>query len=333
MPLPTTSFVFAKILRRGQPERWDNHLYAFDKLTGEEHLISVLDDNGMTGTWLQGLAISPDRRWIAFAADNFRLDDADRTVGIQTMGSIWLVSVDGKQFKRLTPPFALDAACFSEKRCREEFQSSLRDPTFAPDGGTIYYEHATTRPETKGDYSYNWRLAQIPTGGGTPTFLREPPGCSNPVAPSVSPSGHSLVALQDCPEGLGLYEWNLNPISLGRQLYRGRMGDVPAVWSSDGTKAFFGVVDEAATNNGATTKYGLYAWDACEEQGRIVFSAPGGAEPSSPALSPDDGTLVVEMRDYPPAASGSAFDIFALDVKSATLTKLTHDGNSTRPRW
>lgn len=330
--LPANSFVFSKVIRRASPAGWYSHLYAFDMLSRQERLISTLDDDGVTGASLTGIAVSPDRRWIAFTAENFRREGAEKELMSDAVASLWLISVDGVQFRRLAPPLALDETCVVDDTCRKGFSSKMYHPTFHPDGAMVYYSHNTIRPLATGDFAYSWRLARVPISGGPPSFLTEPAGCSNPAAPSIHPSGRSLVAVQSCGDGLGLYERNLDPVSLRDALFRGRLGSVPAAWTRDGTTAFFGVVVEPSGPLDFMIRYGLFAWDTCEREGRVVFTAPDGAEVSSPSVSPDSKTVVVEMRNYPPS-SDWAFDLYSLDPASTTLTRLTHDGNSRSPRW
>ena len=243
-PLPTTTFVFVKNVKRGMPVTWRHHLYAFDMSTRQERLLSSLDDDGVNGTGVTGLALSPDRRWIAFSSDHFRSENADPLT--RSGGSVWLVSVDGRIFRRLTPAFEPDPACAAQAVCRELFQSQPRNPTFSPKGSTVFYDHSYLRWDASGQVTHDDWLAHVPTtGGGEPVRLRAPSGCDSASAPSIHPGGRFLVAVQSCTAGLGLYELNLSPISLGRQLYRGRLNSLPAAWTSDGNQAFFSVVDES----------------------------------------------------------------------------------------
>ena len=104
-PLPHSTFVFFRY-SLGPTNAWTYQLWALDAVSKSERLISRLDDALVPGELLvgHGLALSPDRRWVAFAAF-FRPSDhpADRSLGRYTK-MVWKVSVDGKQYVRISPP-------------------------------------------------------------------------------------------------------------------------------------------------------------------------------------------------------------------------------------
>lgn len=145
--LPTTAFVFVRTVREDV-----DHIVAFDTATGEETLITELDDDGNSGTDVDGLAVSPDRKWIAFTAI-FRptQEDADTNLPAQIL---WVVSVDGQIFRRLsatiqnphTQTCSTDFDCQTttghcnsfRNRCEpRNFSMDVRDPAWSADGQNV----------------------------------------------------------------------------------------------------------------------------------------------------------------------------------------------------
>src|SRR4029453_16253770 len=72
-PLGGSTIVFEKFYRHDS-QHWASHLYRFDLDTGEKRLITKLDDDLGRGDLVEGLSVSADRRWIAFASDSFRIN-------------------------------------------------------------------------------------------------------------------------------------------------------------------------------------------------------------------------------------------------------------------
>jgi hypothetical protein len=55
---------------------WISHLYTYDLANRTERLLSKLEREGR-GTDLKGLAVSPDRKWIAFTEWDLRPSQVD----------------------------------------------------------------------------------------------------------------------------------------------------------------------------------------------------------------------------------------------------------------
>lgn len=199
-PLPADEVVFEKLIKRGGTEApLVSHLYSYNLSTRQERLISQLDDNVGRGSRIKGMAVSPDRKAIAFASSSFRPSQADLSAGFPT-GAIWAVSVDGKQFVRFTPPFTTgngsgemcansstcpgDEICMSG-RCRlRGFHTAVNAPAWSADGKTLFFQVLT-----------EW-IAERPTGpiaaGGQKVRVSvggKPPVQAAPLLPGERPSG------------------------------------------------------------------------------------------------------------------------------------------------
>ena len=118
--------------------------------------MSNLDDDGTKPTIdPDQYSVSPDRRWIAFGSTEFRHSPDDRKLGF-VGGILWAVSVDGKRFKRLTPPITdqLDrtGSCADRSNClngetcdtatrkctRNMLTAGYDHPVWSADGNMIF---------------------------------------------------------------------------------------------------------------------------------------------------------------------------------------------------
>jgi hypothetical protein len=141
--LPASSFVFLKRFRRDQQTFlgrvypiYFTHIYALDLTTKAQTLISSLDDDGKKPYGPEKVALSPDHRWVTFAS-SFRLADEDKRIPGVSTNLVWAVSVDGKQYKRLTPPPPSEEI---EPRLQGRLAIEYSSPRWSSDGASVFLQ-------------------------------------------------------------------------------------------------------------------------------------------------------------------------------------------------
>jgi hypothetical protein len=173
--LKESELVFEHRVARGtRPGDHAAHLYAVDVTTATERLVTNLDDDGQKIGGLFGVAVSPDRRRIAFGSKTFRATADDSKFGFSS-GMIWTVSANGSDFQRLTPPYdsqvrdagpcTRDADCAElytcqETRCvRATFSMAFTAPVFAADSKQVFFREGWSWFDERGG-TVNAILAQ-----------------------------------------------------------------------------------------------------------------------------------------------------------------------------
>ena len=350
-PLNATTFAFEKRVRPGV-----SHLYTLDLATGQPRLLTTLDDVADAGTKVSGLAVSPDRRAVAFTSF-FRPSSADLATGLATE-ILWLVGTDGQTFTRVTAttpdpnttPCTSDAQCttigvcnLSVGRCRpRNFSIHLSNPAFSPDGQTLYLDvgqYWTTGTTLEGGA----RLARVPVGGGAPTQAGGA-ACQIMAHPAPRPngarvSGVQAVCVNASDEGLFDYDTAFNgatrlvlsdPLlaaagSLDVQLARPQ-------WLSDGSGLLFLARAEWQDNSGTTfAARGLFAFDPGTSQVRVVYPPLDVTKDLAAfAVDAQGKWLVLCVHD----ASTSRQDLYKLDLSANPVgapVQLTTDGVSCAP--
>src|SRR4029079_17569074 len=82
------------------------------------------------------MSLSPDRRWIGIAADYFRLSP-DELKPTFIPATIWLISVDGRQYRQVVPPITRNSVL-------TDFDANLSFPRWSPDGTQIHFRQCST---------------------------------------------------------------------------------------------------------------------------------------------------------------------------------------------
>lgn len=348
-PLPKTAFVFNRYVRDTAA-----HLYSYDLATKKTTLISKLDDDGTIGT-NPSIALSPDRRWVAFRA-LFRPDAKDKAEGI-AIPSIWKVSVDGKHFKRLTDtipnPNKLtcenDSQCpkpmtciLSLKRCAPaHFTVGLSTPTWSADGKTVYTSLSQTW--TSGSSIAGGAvLASVPATGGTlKTHYVGSSDCVLTIYPSAHPSENSLAAVHSVGGGCvpGLYRYALPPTSKPTRIFSSATVGVqqgPITWQPDGSAAFFlGDTTWDLNNDGTPETQGWGIVGVRIKDGALsglLGPLATGKSYFSYDISPSGNEMAVCIFD----SKASTYEIYLMDAadpKKVTFKQLTSGGKSCYPSW
>ena len=357
-PLPDSTFVFERrVLVDGS---WISHLYAYDLASRTERLLSKLDHEGRS-TDLKGLAVSPDRKWIAFTEWDFRTNAADSRQSFVD-GIVWVINVAGGEVRRLTVPGLPDlnqngAACTMDSDCSgaticvtgkctyENFISQYLHPTWAPDGQSIFMVHwsswTTVGPTGAPALGGGGVTASVPFSGGPHTSYGLM-GCGGKTPIAFHPDGRrALVGLDVCTDRKveGFHEYTLNPFT-----YKGPLTEAPAIFSWATTEAaawlpdgsgflYLGYNSRKAQGSGFEgRREGLYFWDATRNQHQIWFEAPtDDLDITDFALSRDGKTLIVATRK--PVEGGFLNEFAKFDLVTHQLAPLPLPHAVIRPRW
>jgi Tol biopolymer transport system component len=331
-PLPATTLVFAKRVRSSA-----DYLYAYDTATNTATLISVLDDNGSIGTIVRGIALSPDHKWIAFAAA-FRLSTSDVGASARTSDAIWLVSVDGSTYSRLTPtptftntnttPCSADAACtalgmtcdVTYQQCRYmNFTMTLQNPSWSPSGDTVWFDYQETWWSLGGTEEGGGQMVNVSSTGGKPNIVVGDGSCQIMVGPSLDPTGTKVAAERSLctneANGLVLFDIASKQTSLlvGMTVY-----EAP-VFSHDGSVIAF------VAKSSSTPYEDLYLYSVDTGQTIDLFQGTSDLKTWEIAFSPDNDHFVL----------GVAGDLYLSQASDLTSTpkQLTTDGNNRFPSW
>ncbi len=323
------------------------HLYAYDTASKKETLLSNLDDDGKSGTDHVGhLSISPDRRWIAFAAF-FRPTQADLNIGLATQ-SIWVVSADGKVFKRLTLPMddgakscTTDNECVSGGYCQglaghshcrpRNFNMEVDTPTWTPDGQTVYFNFTETWWTSGGMLAGGAFPHSVPATGGADTFyqLTNDSGlCQTYSDPSVSPDGKSMIVNHAECGGDGVYIHDVPPSGSGTLLVsipsNSRSFDQPAEWLPDSSAALVLLTTTDGTVDDAGAPVDIGAVVATSDAKKVVFDTVGLG---SFALAPDGKRIALCVAD----SSGMRLLLADRTAPHVSPTPLLENG--CHPAW
>jgi hypothetical protein len=351
-PLSPLTFVFERFFRRGE-DAWVSHIYAYDLQSGEQRLITTLDEDVGRGNLISGMSVSPDRRWIVFASRAFRLtlgDAAART------NSIWAVSVDGTRFVRLTPTFppamGSGRSCSTNDQCgREEtcsggrcglsaFQRKLSDPAWSADGMTVYFsmsQSMVAEGELQGGVTIGAvKQMDISLAGDISCQLVGSPGVSPDGSLVLSSTANCLDDFED-----GLYTWD--PALKRPRLVAHSTShfvspllvfmDEPPVWLPENAGALLiPAVGYRSAGGPLNFRYGLAAWNAKTGEVKKFYSPPDDSHQIRGAtVVPVGGTrvrVVAAVESYDPPAT----DLYEFDA-DANKKPLTTSGNNTTPRW
>jgi hypothetical protein len=358
-PLPETTFAFFRDVREGT--KWKaSHLYSIDLNTKAERLITTFPESGGTSApVIAGLAVSPDRRQLAFGSAHFRPTIEDKLRPFQA-GMLWAVSSDGRTFTRLTPTitedYHLGARCgagvgycgYGEScdpdpagghRCvRPNLTVGYGYPAWSPDGKTVFFSQTISwicagfnNPRPCWIGFLRW------VSGGQVTGLAADGACTGQIPSGIGPSGDLLISRTSCENMSGLQERDPTTLMPKRLL----VADSPLPFfkthsprwlPGSSTLIFIAQGDKIrASTPYRNRRSAIYTWT--ESGGVKLLFEPSDevSDPASIAVS-KTGKAVIEMAHQEPP--GESNDLYEFDTATGTLgARLTTSGTSNTPRW
>ena len=301
-------------------------LFAYDTLTREQRLITQLgdEDDGRFGIRDPEIQVSPDRRWIALTADFFRVPE-DEDLGKLLPTNLWLVSVDGRQHRRLTASITRPAGV-------EMADAHVFEPRWSGDGQTLFFAQFFSYHPTLGPISVAVFAKAVPVGGGPVNLLPTGNlGCAQHGGAAPSPSGQTLLVPMDVCNSAslaGIHEYTAQPFSGKRQIAAQVSRPKTPVWFPDGSGALY--VAEGRFQNVGTGSYvgqAVYRWLAASNENVVFFQPASSAEQAKRVtISPNGRSVVLESAREPPGTS-------TLWRASPHRVKLTNTGNNISPAW
>lgn len=301
-------------------------IVAHDLASGNERVVTDLTEDGSSGWEIWGIALSPDRRRIAFAS-LFSPTSEDTATGLATR-AIWTVATDGTRFRRLTPTVPNDAGG------RSSFSHPVGQSEWTADGEWVVYDFGT----------YWWENGQlqgatfpsvVSSEGGAPGFPTTVTDCAviypsrNPVTGEFLFLHSACIPGQDVGNGIFLYPetGTTTPTQLVASAHVDGSIDVSLakpVWFSDGSGFLF--IGRVAATEWASS---LFSYDAESGDVSLLITAPEGTGIESVALSPDATTVVYTLY----TVDTNTRDLRRIDLTAdpVTDTALTTDGISRDP--
>jgi hypothetical protein len=360
-PLPETAFVFQRMVRQG--DKLVSHICTFDLASNSERVISKLDQDIGRGDDIREMAVSPDRRWIAFSSVVFRITNADfKFMYFQDI--LWALSVDGKILRRLTgPPVAAlnqsgiacaadsqcpgDDVCRSGKCVKNNFNIDYTNIVWAPDGKSVFFARGQWWLGGSLGIAGGTVIVAASVSGGeqrsTSGALRE--GCLLNGPHSFHPiTGALLVTHNVCsgstPEGF--YEWGVDPFVRQRLLTRppnlrswGTAGSI--AWLPDG-RGFAFVAKNKEKQQYRDLLYehrhGLYLWESEPmPHYEVVYEPPtDDIDVVDFGLSRSE-VVVAEIRRKKPGVDGTFYELHLWNEDTRQFTQLPIAGLVRTPRW
>jgi hypothetical protein len=330
--LPSTAFVFVKTVRKET-----DHIFAYDTATNTATLISALDDNGTSGTHVYGIAISPDRKWVAFTGI-FRpsLDDAKAL----TPDAVWIVSVDGSTYRRLTAPIPntdttpctvdaqyqpLGEVCnTSLGQCRKAlFSMDLYSPAWAPSGDTVWLDFQELWEDSPGHFAGGGSLATVSAQGGVMLPVMSHDSCEFLTSASIDRTGTKIAAERSIcingeQDGLVLFDIASKTTQL---LFAGTIRSRP-VYSPDGSGIAF------IAWRGTSTFQDLLFYSFAKSQASTIIQAAG----DQPAQGVQDVAIAPDS-DHFVIVTGNNLYLYQASMLMAGPKMLTSDGMNSAPSW
>jgi Tol biopolymer transport system component len=350
-PLPDSAFVFFRYGRaeNGEPRI---HLWSFDGISRTERLLSRLGDGLRPGFRAGGQDISPDRRWVVFAA-HFVSPTSDPTFAPHTR-MIWKARVDGNELVQVTPDLAdpratcrVDTDCMggADHECDQgkctpyAWNYAYEGAVWAPDGASLFFHFIETYCQNYGCLpspvpinpfdppapnilpvqALGTAAMQIADQPGARAMrlvgmLRE--GCST-MYPRPSPDGGRLALAIFC---------GLNPTRLGIINYQTNMPEVvenasaEVTWNRAGTGLYF--ITSKNTE--------IHLVNLADKKTTLIARQTAGGTISSFALSPDERQLLLTSSSRANAEGKVAVDLYLLDltVQPPAAEQVTRDGLS-----
>lgn len=306
-PLPPGTLLY---VRRVAPDR--DHLVARELSTGKERIVTDLRGDGSEGWSIDGFSLSPDRTKIVLSS-LYGPTREDSATGLATQ-RIWILDVDGKNFRRLTPVFA------NTNPGTSGFRIDVREPSFSADGKTVYYTYG----EQVGTSSGLTRIWSVPAAGGAlPEYLDIPALCTIASPSSVDPkTGRVMMAQEICrdkkDDGFVFFTAKGKPTEMVLPLDTYTQG-VPR-WAADGSLFVFAA--------GAAGSTGLFAFAMDSKKVVPLVEPARGQGIMSGALAPDGSVIVYCTR-----TTDGRQDLHAIDLLAEPPTDraITDDGVSCTP--
>lgn len=343
--LPETSFVYAQEVRHGV-----HHIMAFDLDTQTTTVVSSLDDDGSSGTRVQSLAVSPDRAWIAFTA-YFRVDP-DILVGASGMPTepIWVVSADGKVFRRISPPLpapatracTLDIDCTPQGEICDRFYKhcglraasrTMSVESFTPDGAALVLRFSQSGFNTSGLVVGGSSVFTVSAAGGAPTGAIDVNGTCPVAVPGDVHDGQLLVmrgvGIAPICARDGVYKVPYPPAGTGEPIVLGDPGiavnfdvsDVAPRWAKDGSGLLFAGTEQIV-------RHGLYA---ASPDGKRVTRVADFGDKLIDTIAIGDPPDVAIVETFTSATSGR--DLYQVDLATGAARPLTTGGTSSLPAF
>ena len=324
----------------------------------QERLVTNLDDNGKDGFAVSSqIAVSPDRKWIAFGSRDFRRTPDDGRL-IKRGGILWTVSVDGKQYRRLTPPITepvheagycgttgsvcgFGEVCTAGRCIRPQLTVQYGSPVWATDGRTVYFEE-----------QHSWIC-------GT---LSSPKPCAFALTASVRDNKitHSTsleACISDAPIALhptqsvlllqrhacttdgvsGLHEWSPDSLTGKRQIvaytttphFSSQVN--ASAWLPDGSGVLAAVTRELKTPPSRDYKTELVQISLSGEI-KTLFKPTSEDQDIEDVTVSSMGNVVVEISHT--SSGQKASQLHAFDMASSTLgSQLTQAGDNQSPAF
>jgi hypothetical protein len=358
-PLPETTFAFFRDVREGTT--WKaSHLYSIDLNTKAERLITTFPESGGTGgPIITGLAVSPDRRQIAFGSAHFRPTIEDKLRPFQA-GMLWAVSSDGRTFTRLTPVITEDyhlgdrcgagvGSCGYGESCdpdpggghrcvRPNLRVSYGYPAWSADGKTVFFSQ-----------TMSWICAGFnnprpcligflrSVSGGQFTGLATDGACYSQIPEGIGPTGDLLISRTFCDNMAGIQERDPTTLMPKRLL----VADSPLPrfkawsprWLPGSSTLIFLAEGDKIRQSTPYRRYrsAIYTWT--ESGGVKLLFEPSDevSDPVSIAVSKTGRTVITMAHQEPPNEST---DLYEFDTATGTLgARLTTSGTSNTPSW
>lgn len=354
-PLPASTFVYSQFVARGDHNV--SHLYTFDLQTQQPTLISQLDDDIGRGVRITGLALSPDRRWIAFTAGTFRTTTADLKWGFINP-SLWIMKVDGSGLRRVTVPSPIPlnqtgacgataectggALCIQNQCTLMNFVVDYAHPVWALDGQSIFFSDSRFWESIVPPYVYGGSFTvSVPTAGGLqsgPSF----PSCEFNAPFALKPDGKTItIDHKTCSSGFreGFHDWNQSDFS-----YKGILSAAPnlsdwdttreLLWADNGTKLIFAAEHAVQTTaNGQEGRDGIYMFWSDTNEYHVLYE-PGSSDYHVVdfAVSKDDD-VIFEIIGKGSSPGTHNYALYTFDPSTGQLAALPTTGPSEFPRF
>ena len=326
------------------------HVYAYDTSTKKSRLITDLGNKTRTPR----VSISPDRKWFALRAF-FRPNATDLKQGI-SIPSLWVVSVDGKQFRRVTEPIlnsngkgascTVNSQCPSTGYCNTSLgKCSLRNytiglgiPRWSRDGKTLWTTLAT-------HWSNGTRLtggstlASVPVSGGALNAHAASSGCAQVSHISLHPTEDKILAIHSvCSNGKpGLHMYNIPPTTATQVFFNANISVSlgSTLFFPNGAGILFLANTTWDTNNDGKADaqgIGIAAYDLTKKKlAPILPPLKSHLSYTDMTISPDGKQIV--MCIYNSQRSSSSLFILDANDKKTPFKALIDDGKSCYPTW
>ena len=326
------------------------HIKIYDLKTKTARLVTDLDNKTKTPS----VSLSPDRKWIAFRA-SLRPNAEDLKQGI-TIPAYWVVSVDGKQLRRVTETIPnsnnTNATCQSDVECAttgycntalgrcslRNYSIGLGRPAWSADGKTLWgvlSTHWSEGTRLTGGSS----LFDVPVSGGIINIHTNTSGCAQVTHISTHPTQNKLVSVHSvCTSGKpGLHMYDLPPKQSTQVFSNPNISAElnTTAWLPDGSGVLFVTSTTWDLDNDGkadTSGIGIAGYDLNTKQfSAILPPLKTGTFYSNFTVAPDAKRLLVCIYD----STNNRSDIYVLDTtnQAEPFKALIEDGKSCDPSW